>query len=342
MKNKSNKGTILIVVLIIIGLLSGLGSIYEVHKAHEKNTAKAIVQTANNVEVAKQVSDTLVTKNAQDEIARSTLEKAHKDQVQEIAGNAEGAKIALDSDPSPSLQSKIASIMVDNVLDISGPATSQQVAKFTQIIKELAAANSQLAAENNNLKNVNLVTTQSLNSVTVENAQTKANLAIAEKKSSDADAIKNDAIKQVVIANNAAAASAKQIDIINQSWATRFKEYVLGFGVFPLIGICILLPLIGIAFPEALPVIKFITAPFLKLWHVLYAKLIALEQKATAAEVASHAITSTALIAEQAAHAATKSTIQATVTALTTGPIVPPSASTNGMIAPVVKSIVTS
>lgn len=313
-KNKGFAAIIAYLFIVVIGALIG-GGIYEVHKAREKNTAKAIVTTTTEVAVAKQASDALALKNAQDDAARVALEKAHQDQVQAIAGYASGAKIALESDPNPSLDSKIADLMVGNVLDVSGPATPAQVVKFTAIIKELVAANAQLTADNANLKNVNLITIQSLNTVTVENAQIKGNLALTEQKAKTSEDAKDAAVKQVTIANNAAEASAKQIDIINISWTQRVKAWFLGLGLFGIAGvlvICFALPLLANAFPVFEPAAKNMTGWLLGLWHKLAAKAVSIEQAAHATTKATLTSTQTQLAVEQAAHAVTKSVLNTT------------------------------
>lgn len=321
MNIRSKRGVVdLGLVLLLVALLVG-GGAWQWHKATEKNTAKATQATIAEVATAKQTSDALAAANAKADAAQAALVTAHAKTISAIAGNAEGAKLALDSDPNPSLQSKIAEVMVDNALDITGPASAAQVARFTKLVKEYADANAALAAENTNLKNVHLNDTAAVATLRTENAQVKGNEALAEQAASTMGAARDVAVKQVVIANGVAAASAKQIDVINISWEERFKAWVLGGGFFLLGGGVILflvLPILAQAYPVLAPAIKSMTGWILGLWHKLADKAIA--------EVESlHSATKTALVAETAAHGATKAaliTSQAQVVAIATTPTV--------------------
>jgi hypothetical protein len=311
-KNRGVAALVLVVVLAVLGL-GGAGA-YEWHVAREKNTAKAVVATVTEVQAAKQTSDALAVANAKADAALADLEKAHQAKDQLLAGYITGGKLAIEQDPNPSLQSKIADLMISNALDVSGPATASQVTQFTNIIKELSAANADLVKQNANLKNVNLITTQSLNNVTLENAQVKGNLALAEQAAQTMTVARDTAVKQVVIANGVAASSAKQIQIVQISWEQRVKAWFLGLGLFGIAGVILLfvaLPIIAQAFPVLEPAIKAGTSWILGLWH-------ALADKAVAEVKALHAATQTQLAAEQAAHAVTKSTLATTQAHLVT------------------------
>ena len=328
MNKHNSRGSALALIMVVVTLLSAAGY-YEYHRAFEKNTAKAVVNTVTQVEAAKQTSDAVAKANNDANIAQAKLEAAHKDQIQAVAGNVTGAKIALESDPSPSLQSKIAELMVDNALDVTGPATSEQVKKFTTLVKELAEANAQLAAENANLKNVNLTTTKSLDDVKIENEKVKGNLAVAQQVATQAQAEKDDAVKKNTIAVGVAASSAKQIEIVKISLEDRFKAWALGSGLFLIVGGIILfavLPILAQAFPVLAPVIKSLTNWILGFWHMLAKKAVEEVESLHSATKATLAATQTQLAAEQAAHAATKSflsTTQANMVAIATAPTPP-------------------
>jgi hypothetical protein len=320
MKTNKNKGSALVVWLVIVSLL-GLGGAYELHKSTEKNTSKATVATVSEVAAAKQVSDALAVANAKADAAQAALKAANDAKTSAIAGNAEGALIAVQSDPNPSLQSKIAEVMIDNVLDVSGPATPAQVARFTKLVQQYADANAALVAENANLRNVHLVDTAAVAQLKVENAQVKGNQALAEQAASTANAARDVAVKQTVIANGVAESSAKQIEIVHISFEERIKAFVLANLLFVIGGAIVLfvvLPILAMAFPTIAPAIKSLTTFVLGLWHKLADKAVA-EAKALAAAAESK------LAAEVAAHTATKAALagsQATTLAVATTPTV--------------------
>ena len=308
MNTYKNKGSALVVWLVIVSLL-GLGGAYELHRSTEKNTSKATVATVSEVAAAKQVSDALAIANAKADAAQAALKAANDARTSAIAGNAEAALIAVQSDPNPSLQSKIAEVMIDNVLDVSGPATPAQVARFTKLVQQYADANAALAAENTNLRNVHLTDTAAVAALRVENAQVKGNQALAEQAASTANAAKDVAVKQTVIANGVAESSAKQIEIVHISFEQRIKAFVVANLLFVIGGAIVLfavLPILAMAFPTIAPAIKSLTTFILGLWHKLADKavaeaktLAAVAESKLAAEVAAHAVTQTSLKASR-------------------------------------------
>jgi hypothetical protein len=318
MNTYKNKGSALVIWLVIVALL-GLGGTYEFHKVTEHNTSKATVATITEVAAAKQTSDALAIANSKADAAQAALKAANDTKTSTIAGNAEGALLAVQSDPSPSLQSKIAEVMIDNILDTTGPATPAQVARFTKLVQQYADANAALATENTNLKNVHLVDTAAVAQLRIENAQVKGNQALAEQAASTANAARDVAVKQTVIANGVAASSAKQIEIVHITFEQRIKAFVLGNLLFVIGGAVLLfvfLPILAIAYPTLAPAITSLTSIVLGLWHQLAAKAVA-EAKALAAAA------ETKLAAEVAAHASTKAaltTTQAQVITLATTP----------------------
>ena len=313
MRSNSQKGSIIIAALVGLTLLIS-GAAYEFHKATEKNTAKAIVTTVANVDTAKKAADDLAAKNAKDDAARVALEQAHQEQTQIAAGYVAAIGIALNSDPSPSLSSKIASLMDDSAAEVVGPPTSAQVVQFTRIIKALAAENADLAAANTNLKNVTLKTTAELEQANKKNDQVTSTLATARQTSQEAEAAKDEAVKATGVAVHDAAVSAEQIKLVQISWEDRAKAWILGLGLSGL-ALFIAIPLVSLAFPELAPYLRVITSPLLKLWHLLAAK----EQAAVAAlhtaAVNEVAVVNAKLAAEVAAHNATKATLVAVATA---------------------------
>ena len=333
---KKIKGAVLAIVIIVLTLLASAGAAYEMHKAKEKNSSKATIATVTEVQAAKEKADALADANTKANQAQEQLKAAHQDALQNIAGNANGAKMALDSDPNPSIESKIASVMIDNVLVISGPATSKQVEQFQKIIKDLMVSNQQLVIENTNLKNVNINTTASLNDAKLQAEQSKSQLALSQQNAVIANAAKDAAVKQNLIAINVAQSSAKQINIVNLTWTERVKAWVLGLG-FSGIAIALILfavlPILAEAFPVFEPIAKSLTGWLLGLWHRLAAKALALEQSL-------HATTKTQLAAEQAAHNVTKATLtttQAQVVSIATSPT-PADQLVASMAAPAVKA----
>lgn len=330
MDKRTNKtrGSALLVVLLILTGIFGIGGVYEFHKANEKNTPKAIQTTVLKIDAAKQMSDALSEEHAKDDKARTELENAHKATLSNIAGNATGAKTALTNDPNPSVDVKIAELMVDNILDTTGAATPQQVARFVAIVKGLEEANAKLVAENGSLKNTNLTLTKDFNDVRVENAQTKANLTVAQSVATQTKSANDELVKKVVLANNIASSSSKQIEIVNQTWEERLKAWFLGLGFFGIGGALVLfavLPVLGTAFPVLLPLIKSLTGFVLGLWHNLYNKAVAEVESLHSETKATLAETEAELAAEQAAHASTKSalvTTQAQVVSIATTPTV--------------------
>lgn len=309
-----------ILILILAATAVGDGA-YELHKGSQKNTAKPIVATVTAVEAAQQTSTALAAQTKVSDEAQSKLAAAHAAETSDIRGSATGAKIALSDDPNPSIQSKIAALMVDDILDITGPAPTAQELKYRKLVTDLAAANAALVAENTNLKNVVLTTTTDFTALKVEHAQTKANLTVAQSTAAAAKTAEDAAVSKVVIANGVALSSAHQITIVNLTWSQRFKAWFLGLGLFGVGGalaLFVALPLIGLAFPTLAPIIKSATGFVLGLWHKL-------ADDAVAEVKALHAAVETKLAAEQAAHAVTQTaltTSRAQVVSIATTPTV--------------------
>lgn len=320
MNARKNAGYAVSLVLLVLALLGG-GSYYELHKATQKNTSKATVATITETQAAAQTSAAVAVANAVSDQKQVALEAANANLKAAIAGSADGAKVALDADPNPSVESKVAELMVDDVLALSGPPTSPNEARYRKIALDLIAANRSLAAENTNLKSVNLTTTKAFDDLKIEHAGVKADLTVAQQVATQASAAKDDAVKKNTIAIGVAAASAKQIAIVNISWTERVKAWVLGLGLTGVafaVLILVAFPVLAAAYPAFAPIAKSLTGFVLGLWHALAAKAEA-EAKALAADFQSK------LAAEAAAHAVTKTTLtttQAQVVTLATTPTV--------------------
>jgi hypothetical protein len=260
----------------------------------------------------------LAAKNAADDAARAALDKAYKDQLQLAAGYVSAAQIALATDPSPSLSSKIADLMAAQAQDVVGAPTSAQVRQFTSIIKELAAENASLAASNANLKDVVLKTTTSFEQATQENAQVKGQLLTAQQTNQQTLAAKDAAVKQAQTVSAAADKKVGEIEIVHQTFVERVKHWVLGLGFFGIavaVLVLVAMPIVAQAYPALKPAIKGVSNLFLKFWDILHEE----EKKLL---VAAHLETQTKLVvaqtqlsSEQAAHAATKAVLVAAVTA---------------------------
>lgn len=304
MNTRKNGGEALTIILLIAALLGG-GSWYELNRASEKNTQKATKDTITQTQAAAQTSAAVAAANATSDAANSKL-KAENDKLKEdIAGSADGAKVALGADPNPSVESKVAELMVDDILALSGPPTTPNETRYRKIALDLIAANRSLATENANLKDVNLTTTKAFDALKVEHAGVKADLTVAQQVAIQASAAKDDVVKKNTIAIGVAAASAKQIDVVNISWTERVKAWVLGLGLGGVaIGLLILVafPILAQAYPAFAPIAKSLTGFVLGLWHSLADKAVS-EAKtlATAAE--------TKLAAEVAAHTSTKAAL---------------------------------
>lgn len=266
MNLRGSRGFAFLPVILLVGLLvSGFGA-WEIHKAREKNTAKAVVTTVADVKV-------VATSNDADNKARDAKEAAQLATDQAAAGFLSGALFYYETDPSP-----IPQRLVGDAAKLLPPATSAQEQGFHEIVTQMKAKNdAALAAKEAQITQL----TGDLKAATAVAAQTRKE--------------KDDAIA-------AASKSAADVEVIHISAMARLKAWFLGLGLLGIGGvivICAVLPILAQAFPILAPAIKSLTSWILGFWHQLAAKTEAellLVKTRLESEVAAHNDTKATLV----------------------------------------------
>ena len=305
----------LIVILAIVGV-AGYGVIQIKDALAPSRPAKAVAAldvSAQASFVASQKAQADLQAAIKADQAKYDAEKAKE---QQASGFNAGVGIALNSEPNPSINVRVASTLQAEVAKTLDPASAAQVANDQVIIAQLRASN--------NTTSIALAATQKQRDEALETAK----VAAAQAQVSD-DQAKLSAAQTV-----AATAETKTLSAKLKVWAdnnvgllARIKHLTLGVGILVALIVLIgwLLPLVGKAFPEV-PILATIAkraaAPFLLVLHLLHEG----EKKAL---IAAHDATKlelvkvqSAFVNEQAAHAAT----QASLIKIATTPDTPPTA----------------
>jgi hypothetical protein len=323
---RSSRGvaTLVLIAYLAIAAVVTYGA-YEVKQIFSPNTHKAEITQADT-QAQDAAKAALVAKEASDKLATDSQAALAKQTAvaQAAAGSATGAKIAIDAEQAPTVGVKVASKLIDDTVDTLPPATAAQIATFQAIVTEMKANNAQL---NKSLLEQEAIATQAQQDAATAKAQAQASAVQAKADHEDALAKAN----QVAATN--ANLDGKTAE--NKTLWDRLKA----IGVSATL-LFVLIPLIALAFPGTVPVIKVICAPLLGIWHLVHAREKAIVTKLGQDIQVEVTKLKTQLEAEVNAHSATKNllvSVASKVTSVATTVLPPaPSVAPSITVTPVV------
>lgn len=262
------KGIVPVIVMLYVlgaGVVGYAGLKVFSPATHKKEIAAADAQAQRiAADAAEQQTKLLADIKANKEaIAAAQAElAANKLVAQDAAGFVTGASMALAGEESPSVGVKIASTLTADAVRTLPPATSAQLIAFTKIVADMRADNARLSAA---------LIVKEREAAEARAAATKseqvAKLATEQAILADTEAKQSSAALKTEAASHAKAVKALDDKVSDGvSFLDRLKLLGIGSGVL----MFILLPLTALAFPEVAPLIRIISAPFLKLWHMIH------------------------------------------------------------------------
>ena len=222
--------------------------------------------------------------------------------AQDAAGFVSGAVTAIAGEQSPSVGVRVASILIGDAAGTLPAATSAQVKAYQVIVEQMKADNARLSSA--------LVQKEAEAADAKKHAevsQKAAEVAVAKAAVSDSEA--KLASAAVVSESKAHAIALVKLDAKvgeEVTFSQRLKAFGIGGGVF----LFVLVPLLALAFPPLVPVLRGLSAPLLKLWHVVHERERAFITDLHAKATAEAAHLKSKLEAELESHAATKALLK--------------------------------